>query len=278
MPHLPTSTEAPPREARLPKHSLTSCPIFRLETSSFSPKSSSTTFPSSAAPFQNEASETLRDTLDSVLSLALTLPKSSPLSFCAYALFILFPRLLLRPLSNGCHGRFADAALRKRCSLLMEGKVFTLLTDSHEAQIERASSAMNSASSDPISFSKTARAAILSGSGEVGRACKVTFTCGLETNPSIAATFLAKLTPDQALALPAPLLDSQTNEEPQLPESPLRCIHRQAQEVGSPQRRLDLGVIKGRSHHTLHIYPLTSVRRALLQWISPKRPLDLPCL
>ena len=53
---------------------------------------------------------------------------------------------------------------------------------------------MNVASSDPISFSKTARAAILVGAGEVDRACKVAFTYGLETNPSIAATFLAKLT------------------------------------------------------------------------------------
>ena len=53
---------------------------------------------------------------------------------------------------------------------------------------------MNAASSDPISFSKMAREAILAGPGKVGRACKVAFTYGLETNPAIAATFLAKLT------------------------------------------------------------------------------------
>ena len=76
----------------------------------------------------------------------------------------------------------------------MEGKVSALLTDSHETQTERVSSVMNAASSDPISFSKTERAAIKAGAGEVSQACKVAFTYGLETNPSIAATFLAKLT------------------------------------------------------------------------------------
>jgi hypothetical protein len=43
-------------------------------------------------------------------------------------------------------------------------------------------------------FSKTARAAILAGAGAVGRACKLAFSYGQETNPGIAAKFLAKVT------------------------------------------------------------------------------------
>ncbi len=53
---------------------------------------------------------------------------------------------------------------------------------------------MNSASTDTAVFLKTARAALLAGAGEVGRACKVAFTYGLETDPLVAAEFLRKLT------------------------------------------------------------------------------------
>ncbi len=113
--------------------------------------------------FPKEASEILCDSLDSVLSLAVSLHKFSPLAYSAYSLFVLFPRLLLRPLPNGCKGRFADAALRKRCALFLEGNISQLLVDSHEVQTDKATVAMNAASSDSVSFSKTARVVILAG-------------------------------------------------------------------------------------------------------------------
>ncbi len=43
-------------------------------------------------------------------------------------------------------------------------------------------------------FSKATKAASLAGVGEVGKACKATFTYGMETDPEIAARFLSKLT------------------------------------------------------------------------------------
>ena len=49
------------------------------------------------------------------------------------------------------------------------------------------------ASEDTVSFSKTAMAAILAGAGEVGRACKVAFTFGLDTDPEVGAKFMKKL-------------------------------------------------------------------------------------
>ncbi len=52
---------------------------------------------------------------------------------------------------------------------------------------------MSGASSDTVTFSKTTRAAILAGAGEVGRACKVAFSYGIETDPEVAAKFLKKL-------------------------------------------------------------------------------------
>jgi hypothetical protein len=52
--------------------------------------------------FPKAASTLLRDSLDVILSLALSLHKNSPMAFIAYSLFILFPRLLLIPLPTRC--------------------------------------------------------------------------------------------------------------------------------------------------------------------------------
>jgi hypothetical protein len=56
----------------------------------------------------------------------------------------------------------------------------------------------------PHSFSKIVRAAALAGAGELGRACKVAFTYGVEVDPEVAADFLAKLTL-QAMHIHVPL-------------------------------------------------------------------------
>jgi hypothetical protein len=83
--------------------------------------------------FPKEASRALREALDETLSMVLSLHKSSPLAFSAFALFVLFPRLLMRPLPDGCQGSFAAAALSRICSLLREGEISVLLTEAHEA-------------------------------------------------------------------------------------------------------------------------------------------------
>ena len=54
--------------------------------------------------FPKEASRLLREALDATLSVALSLHSSSPLAFGAFSLGVLFPRLLLRPLPDGCQG------------------------------------------------------------------------------------------------------------------------------------------------------------------------------
>jgi hypothetical protein len=55
--------------------------------------------------FPKEASEALREALDMILSFALSLHKASPLSFSPSALFVLFPKHILRPLHDKCQGR-----------------------------------------------------------------------------------------------------------------------------------------------------------------------------
>jgi hypothetical protein len=146
--------------------------------------------------FPKEASRLLREALDETLSLALSVHSSSPLSFNAFSLVVLFPRLLLRPLPDGCHGCFAAATLTRRCSLLREGKLSVLLTVAHEAQTARVAKSLKASSTSATSstFSKTTRAAILARAGAVGNACKLAFSYGLATDPVVAAKFLDKLT------------------------------------------------------------------------------------
>ena len=69
-----------------------------------------------------------------------------------------------------------------------------LISDAHEAQTERVRGRITVASTQPHSFSKTAREATLAGAGELGRACKVAFPYGIEADLEVAASFLAKLT------------------------------------------------------------------------------------
>ena len=76
----------------------------------------------------------------------------------------------------------------------MAGDVLSLIKKSHEAQTERVRSRTAAASTQPHSFSKSARAAALAGAGELGRACKVAFTYGVEADPEVTASFLSKLT------------------------------------------------------------------------------------
>jgi hypothetical protein len=102
--------------------------------------------------------------------------------------------MMLRPLPNGCQGKFANAALKRRCHLYETGDIDRLLTNSYEAQKDRVTTRVLAALEDTVSFLKTARAAILAGAGEMRRARKVAFTFGLETDPEFAAKFLKKRT------------------------------------------------------------------------------------
>ncbi len=68
------------------------------------------------------------------MSLALSLHMSSPLVYNAYAMLVMFPRLILRPLLNGCHGIachgiFAAVTLRRQCNLWKEGKIDVLVKE-----------------------------------------------------------------------------------------------------------------------------------------------------
>jgi hypothetical protein len=146
--------------------------------------------------FPKEASRLLREALDETLYLALSLHSSSPLAFSAFSLVVLFPRLLLRPLPDGCQGCFAAATLARRCSLLREGKLSVLLIEAHEAHTERVAKSLKASSTSASSstFSKTSRATILAGARAVGRACKLAFSFGLESDPAVASKFLDKLT------------------------------------------------------------------------------------
>jgi hypothetical protein len=87
--------------------------------------------------FPKEASEVLREALDTTLSFTLSLHKSSPLAFSAFALFVLFPRLILMPLPEECQGRLAAVVFLDRCRKLSVRDVASLIYDDHETHTER---------------------------------------------------------------------------------------------------------------------------------------------
>ena len=82
--------------------------------------------------FPKEAFSVLRVALESIVALALSLHMNYSMAFSAYSLLVLFPRDLLRPLPNGCQGRFGDGVLRKRCELFNAGDIMRLITDSRD--------------------------------------------------------------------------------------------------------------------------------------------------
>ena len=86
------------------------------------------------------------------------------------------------------------ATLSRRCTLLRKGDIDTLVKEAHDAQIVRVASTLVETSIPRLSFSKTARAANLAKAGAVGRAYELAFSYGSESDPVVAAEFLAKLT------------------------------------------------------------------------------------
>ncbi len=68
------------------------------------------------------------------------------------------------------------------------------MREAHESQTKIVAKALGETSTPKSSFSKTAWAAILEKVGAVGRAVKLAFSFGLESDPLVAAEFLAKLT------------------------------------------------------------------------------------
>jgi hypothetical protein len=150
--------------------------------------------PAKCRCFPKEAARPMREALVVVLSLTVSLTKTSPLALTAWASFVLFPKVFLRPLPNGCQGSFATTAFNKRCKLLMEGNIDFLLAEAHEAQTERIANSTRALSEPDVVLPQTAKAASLARLGEVGRACKVPFSYGMERDPTVATKFLSKLT------------------------------------------------------------------------------------
>jgi len=144
--------------------------------------------------FPTESREIIFSALDDILKLAVSIPQEDPLAFSAYIAFILFPRLILRSLPPGCMGKHASLAFKTRCDMLMEGRVRELLQDAHDSQVTRVASRIHAVTQPSPKFPLTARAAALAGCGAVGKACKLAFSYGTESDPVVAANFLSKLT------------------------------------------------------------------------------------
>ena len=74
------------------------------------------------------------------------------------------------------------------------GQIAELLTEAHDSQVTRVAYRAHALTVPKSSFPRAARATSLAGCGAVGEACKLVFSYGTESDPVVAATFLAKLT------------------------------------------------------------------------------------
>jgi hypothetical protein len=73
--------------------------------------------------------------------------------------------------------------------MLVEGKVAELIEAAHDSQVKRVARRIHDITKPTVSFTQAARAATLAGCGVVGKACKITFSYGIESDPTVAATF-----------------------------------------------------------------------------------------
>jgi len=78
--------------------------------------------------------------------------------------------------------------------MFMDGQIEELVREAHDSQVTRVACRVHALTQPPQSFPQTARAAALAGCGAVCKACKFAFSYGIESDPIVAATFLAKLT------------------------------------------------------------------------------------
>jgi hypothetical protein len=76
----------------------------------------------------------------------------------------------------------------------MEGQVDAILREAHDSHVTSVACRVNALTQPSQSFPLTARADAFAGCGAVGKACKLAFSYGTETDPDVAGTFLAKLT------------------------------------------------------------------------------------
>ena len=78
--------------------------------------------------------------------------------------------------------------------MFRSGEITELIHEAHDSQVTRVACRVHALTVPTSSFPLAARAASLAGCGATGKACKLAFSYGIESDPVVTATFLAKLT------------------------------------------------------------------------------------
>ena len=78
--------------------------------------------------------------------------------------------------------------------MMMEGNVPEFIETVYVFQVKRVARKIHDITKSTVSVTQAARAATLAGCGVVGKACKIAFSYGTESDPAVVATFLTKLT------------------------------------------------------------------------------------
>jgi hypothetical protein len=76
----------------------------------------------------------------------------------------------------------------------MDGQIKDLLREAHDSQVTRVACRVHAFTQPFHTFPRTTRASALVWWGAVGKACRLAFFYGTESDPIVDATFLAKLT------------------------------------------------------------------------------------
>jgi len=78
--------------------------------------------------------------------------------------------------------------------MLWKRQVAELISEAHDSQVTRMACRVYAHTRPSKTFPPTAKAADLSGCGDAGKACTLAFSYGTESDPTVAATFMSKLT------------------------------------------------------------------------------------
>ncbi len=78
--------------------------------------------------------------------------------------------------------------------MFRSGEIAEIIYEAHDSHVTRVAYRVHALSVPASTFPLDARAASLAGCGATGKAIKLAFSFGTESDPVVAATFLAKLT------------------------------------------------------------------------------------
>jgi hypothetical protein len=135
--------------------------------------------------FPRENGDMVHTAHENILGFATSIPQDDPMSFPAYVDYVLFPRLVLRSLPTGCKGKHTTTTFARICTMFNNGQIAELLHEAHNSHVTRVACRVHALNKPANTFSLATRVASLTCCGAVGKACKLAFSYGTESDPVV---------------------------------------------------------------------------------------------